>query len=73
MGDSYFNEMFESGQVRPPYAGLKGWSEGMPAEFRSLKQSEAEALFRRIGITFAVYGEGGNPERCPGTGSSGTE
>ncbi|KAK0348239.1 hypothetical protein LTR94_038018, partial [Friedmanniomyces endolithicus] len=24
---------------------------------------EAEAIFRRIGITFAVYGEGGDPER----------
>jgi uncharacterized circularly permuted ATP-grasp superfamily protein len=30
---------------------------------RSLKQAEAEALFRRIGITFAVYGEGGDPDR----------
>ena len=35
----------------------------MPVEFRMLKQSEAEALFRRIGITFAVYGEGGDPDR----------
>jgi uncharacterized circularly permuted ATP-grasp superfamily protein len=28
-----------------------------------LRQSEAEAIFRKIGITFAVYGEGGDPER----------
>ncbi len=35
----------------------------MPAELRALKQHEAEALFRRIGITFAVYGEGGDPDR----------
>ena len=35
----------------------------MPADLRSLKQAEAEALFRRIGITFAVYGEGGDPDR----------
>jgi uncharacterized circularly permuted ATP-grasp superfamily protein len=28
-----------------------------------MKQAEAEALFRRIGITFAVYGEGGDPDR----------
>ncbi|NND41153.1 MAG: circularly permuted type 2 ATP-grasp protein [Boseongicola sp.] len=59
----YFNEMFESGSVRMPYAGLANWSKNMPDEFRSLKQSEAEALFRRIGITFAVYGEGGDPDR----------
>ena len=27
------------------------------------KQSAAEELFRRLGITFAVYGEGGSTER----------
>jgi uncharacterized circularly permuted ATP-grasp superfamily protein len=35
----------------------------MPAALRQMKQAEAEALFRRIGITFAVYGEGGDPDR----------
>ncbi|KKM64779.1 hypothetical protein LCGC14_1497940 [marine sediment metagenome] len=59
----YFNEMFQSGLVRPPYQGLEPWSRDMPAELRDMKQSEAEALFRRIGITFAVYGEGGSPDR----------
>jgi uncharacterized circularly permuted ATP-grasp superfamily protein len=60
---AYFNEMFENGGVRPPYAGIEAWAANMPVELRSLKQSEAEALFRRIGITFAVYGEGGDPDR----------
>jgi len=60
---SYFNEMFENGELRAPYARLRDWTEAMPAELRSLKQAEAEALFRRIGITFAVYGEGGDPDR----------
>ena len=55
--------MFEGDQVRLPYTGLEEWAKNMPDEFRSLKQSEAEALFRRIGITFAVYGEGGDPDR----------
>ncbi|MBE2277115.1 MAG: circularly permuted type 2 ATP-grasp protein [Rhodobacteraceae bacterium] len=49
--------------ARPPYARLGDWLQSMPAELRSLKQAEAEALFRRIGITFAVYGEGGDPDR----------
>ncbi len=31
--------------------------------YLNLKAQEAEILFRRIGITFAVYGEGGDPER----------
>ncbi len=59
----YFNEMFQNNAVRPPYAGLEGWSADMPADVRLAKQAEAEALFRRIGITFAVYGEGGDPDR----------
>ncbi|WP_038077725.1 circularly permuted type 2 ATP-grasp protein [Thioclava pacifica] len=59
----YFNEMFDGGKVRQPYGGLDGWMRDMPAELRAMKQAEAEALFRRIGITFAVYGEGGDPDR----------
>ena len=60
---SYFNEMYHGTDVRSPYARLQDWVNAMPAELRHLKQAEAEALFRRIGITFAVYGEGGDPDR----------
>ncbi|TKA96394.1 circularly permuted type 2 ATP-grasp protein [Cereibacter changlensis] len=60
---TYFNEMYDSGKVRLPYARLEDWTRSMPAELREMKQAEAEALFRRIGITFAVYGEGGDPDR----------
>ena len=60
---AYFNEMIEAGAVRAPYARLRDWVDQMPDSLRSLKQAEAEALFRRIGITFAVYGEGGDPDR----------
>ncbi len=60
---AHFNEMYQNGAVRAPYARLEGWTKAMPAELRHLKQAEAEALFRRIGITFAVYGEGGDPDR----------
>ena len=59
----YFNEMFHAGQVRAPYGRLQDWMAAMPAELRQMKQAEAEELFRRIGITFAVYGEGGDPDR----------
>ncbi|WP_127108550.1 circularly permuted type 2 ATP-grasp protein [Pararhodobacter zhoushanensis] len=60
---AYFNEMVNQGTVRLPYAQLQNWVDQMPADLRNLKQAEAEALFRRIGITFAVYGEGGDPDR----------
>lgn len=60
---NFFNEMYQGDAVRIPYARLEDWMRTMPGELRSLKQAEAEALFRRIGITFAVYGEGGDPDR----------
>jgi len=60
---SCFNEMFEGDVVRTPYARLQDWTRNMPDALRHMKQAEAEALFRRIGITFAVYGEGGDPDR----------
>lgn len=63
MSPRYFNEMFAGDTVRAPYAGLEAWARDMPADLRGMKQGEAEALFRRIGITFAVYGEGGSPDR----------
>jgi len=59
----YFNEMYDGGAIRDPYRALQAWQQSMPAELRNLKQAEAEALLRRIGITFAVYGEGGDPDR----------
>lgn len=55
--------MFDGSAVRPAYAKLVEWVERTPTEVLVQKQAEAEALFRRIGITFAVYGEGGDTER----------
>jgi uncharacterized circularly permuted ATP-grasp superfamily protein len=55
--------MYDAGAVREPYRALADWVAAMPADVLELKRAEADALFRRIGITFAVYGEGGDPER----------
>gem|GEM_PF-3444546 len=33
------------------------------AEVFDLRRREADLMFRRLGITFAVYGEGGDTER----------
>ncbi|MEI4486721.1 circularly permuted type 2 ATP-grasp protein [Frigidibacter sp. MR17.14] len=63
MATEYFNEMYQGREVRVPYRQLQDWMGKMPAELRQMKQAEAEELFRRIGITFAVYGEGGDPDR----------
>jgi uncharacterized circularly permuted ATP-grasp superfamily protein len=59
-----FDEMYDQdGGLRAPYAALADWAKGADAAALSAKSAEAERLFRRIGITFAVYGEGGDPER----------
>ena len=63
MADPYFNEMYGAEGLRRPYQRLADWYQKMPTDFRALKQAEAEHLFRRYGITFAVYGEGGDPDR----------
>ena len=42
---------------------LMDWVQTTSPEVLAQKKEEAEALFRRIGITFAVYGEGGDTER----------
>ena len=63
MGHSFFDEMGQGGDTRPCYRIVRDWLDATPVTSLHLKRSEAEALFRRIGITFAVYGEGGDPER----------
>ncbi|MBB5220511.1 putative circularly permuted ATP-grasp superfamily protein [Amaricoccus macauensis] len=55
--------MYDGKQVRPAYRQLVDWVESTSPESLAQKKQEAEALFRRIGITFAVYGEGGDTER----------
>lgn len=52
-----------AGEVRAAYAMVRDWLDRTPVELLERKEREAEALFRKIGITFAVYTEGGDPER----------
>jgi uncharacterized circularly permuted ATP-grasp superfamily protein len=58
-----FDEMRAEDGVRAAYAEIDRWLRATPREQLDAKRREAELLFRRIGITFAVYGEGGDPER----------
>ncbi len=61
---SFFNEMlFEDGSPRPTYARISKWLEEQPANFLRQKSREAETIFRRLGITFAVYGSQEATER----------
>ena len=58
-----FNEMLSSSGVRPEYRAIERWLAEESVAGLMARKEEAEALFRRVGITFAVYGEGGDPER----------
>ncbi len=59
-----FDEMKgTNGHVRPAYAGLDQWLHDLPPDVLDRRRREAELLFRRIGITFAVYGEAESTER----------
>lgn len=55
--------MQHDGAVRQAYASVERWLAATSLDDLQLKQREAEALFRRIGITFAVYDAGGDPDR----------
>ena len=62
-----FDEMYGScadGTVaRGPYAGITEWLAGQGIDNLHRKRLDAEGLFRRTGITFAVYGDPSSAER----------
>ena len=56
--------MFDaSGAARPHCADYANWLGAQARERLSQKRAEADALFHRVGITFAVYGEDAGTER----------
>jgi uncharacterized circularly permuted ATP-grasp superfamily protein len=59
-----FDEMKGTdGVLRPAYCELSKWLAGVPPDVLDYRRREAELIFRRIGITFAVYGEADATER----------
>ena len=60
---SFFEMHDPAGSVRDCYAEVQRWIDDTGVTGLHRRLDEAEAIFRRIGITFAVYGEGGDPER----------
>jgi uncharacterized circularly permuted ATP-grasp superfamily protein len=61
----FFNEMLvdEAGAVREHYREFHGWLSEQPADVIERKRAEADLMFRRVGITFAVYGNEAGTER----------
>ena len=58
----FFDEMHASSagadkQVRDHYRTYERWLGRQPQELMASRREEAEMIFRRVGITFAVYGD----------------
>ena len=59
-----FDEMYaqlpegeNAGQLRPHYAAYARWLAEQDPQLMRSRREEAEVIFRRVGITFAVYGD----------------
>ncbi|MDF1854644.1 circularly permuted type 2 ATP-grasp protein [Pseudooceanicola sp.] len=63
-GIEFFDEMLDSaGMARRPYSDYAEWFAGEDPKSLIKTSTEAETFFRRIGITFNVYGQKGADER----------
>ena len=61
---AFFDEMTAAGgDVRAVYARISRWLDDSPPELLAARREQAEMMFRRIGITFAVYGDKEATER----------
>ena len=53
----------DTGEVRPHYHEVANWLAETPPKLVAAKRQEADLLFHRVGITFAVYGDDQGAER----------
>jgi uncharacterized circularly permuted ATP-grasp superfamily protein len=64
--EGIFDEMFAGSsteRLRAHYNPYRDWLRDMSADTLESKRAEADLIFRRIGITFSVYGDEGGTER----------
>ncbi len=60
----FFDEMLAQSQgAREHYQAFQDWLQAQTAVSLSRKRAEADLIFRRVGITFAVYGSDAGTER----------
>ena len=60
----HYDEMrTAAGEVRAHFRALADWLAETPAERVAEKRREADLLFHRVGITFAVYGDDAGAEQ----------
>ncbi len=61
--DEMFGHVAAGRNVRDCYAPIAAWLANSPFEVMETRRRQAELFFRRIGITFAVYGDPDAAER----------
>ncbi len=61
----FFDEMYADGSsvVREHYLEFEAWLSEQSPDTLARKRAEADLMFRRVGITFAVYGNDAGTER----------
>jgi len=61
----FYDEMYvdNGGTIRPHYREFEAWLAEQPQDMIAHKRAEADLIFRRVGITFAVYGNDAGTER----------
>ena len=59
----FYNEMSADGVVREHYREFANWLAEQTPDAIERKRMEADLTFRRVGITFAVYGDNAGTER----------
>ena len=63
MKTAYDEMTAADGAIREQYQRYTEWSRATPPEVIARKREEADLVFHRVGITFAVYGEDSGQER----------
>ncbi|MGH6769508.1 MAG: circularly permuted type 2 ATP-grasp protein [Xanthobacteraceae bacterium] len=63
MGTAFDEMQGSGGTIRPAYGELARWLSEIAPNVLDYRRREAELIFRRLGITFAVYGEAEAQER----------
>ncbi len=58
-----YNEVFDNSKIRGPYSKIMDWAKSLPKNTIIKKKSQAENLFKKIGITFSVYNNFDTSER----------
>ncbi|MDQ2987526.1 MAG: circularly permuted type 2 ATP-grasp protein [Pseudomonadota bacterium] len=61
---NFYDEMYaDAATVRAHYCEFAHWLAQQPEDVIAQKRAEAELIFQRVGITFAVYGDDAGKER----------